>query len=251
MAIKSGLNQRFYVHGNDLSGDTAAITNAEGSFDDYDHTAIDKVAHVHANGQAVGVMEWESFFNDATGQAHDVLSALPLTDVVVTWLLGIAIGDPTFTLVSKLASAYGVNRDPSGAMTIRSRAEGSAGFAFEEGIALTAADDTFSSASSATGIDNTAQTVLGATAVCHVLSIASGTPTILLEDSANSTNGVDGSWATLLTFGAQAVNTGQRVTSVTNVDDWVRVTMTGTFTDCVVVVTLRRGLVGDIIDLSS
>jgi hypothetical protein len=245
MAIKSGLNQRFYVHGNDLSGDTAAITSVVGGFDDLDFTDITKVAHVHSNQLASGSMEWSSFFNDAAGQAHAVLSALPLTDVVVTWLLGTAIGDPAFSLTSKLASAYGVARARDGAMDISARAEGSAGHALEEATALTAADDTFSSASSATSIDQTAQTTLGATAVCHVLSIGSGTPTILIEDSADNS-----SWATLLTFGAQAVNTGKRVTSTATVDRYVRITTTGTFANCVVVVTLRRGLAGDVVDLS-
>jgi|TARA_R110000751_G_scaffold97232_2_gene189239 hypothetical protein len=245
MSIKSGLNQRFYVHGNDLSGDVASITTAEGMFDEYDITDITKVAHARILGQASGRMEWSSFFNDAAGQSHAVLSAMPLTDVVVTWLLGTALGDPTFSLVSKLASAYAPTRARDGSMDISARAEGSAGAPLEEGVALTAADDTFSSASSATSIDQTAQTTLGATAVCHVLSIGSGTPTILIEDSANNS-----SWATLLTFGAQAVNTGKRVTSTATVDRYVRITTTGTFTDCVVVVTLRRGLTGDVVDLS-
>jgi hypothetical protein len=46
------------------------------------------------------------------------------------------------------------------------------------------------------------------------------------------------------------VNTGKRVTSTATVDRYVRITTTGTFTDCVVVVTLRRGLTGDVVDLS-
>ena len=57
MSIKSGLNQRFYVHGNDLSGDVAAITNAEGSFGNYDITSITKVAHARILGQAGGRIE--------------------------------------------------------------------------------------------------------------------------------------------------------------------------------------------------
>lgn len=252
MAKAAGLSQKFYMHGKDLSGDVAAITNAEGSFADLDFTDITQPAHARDLGIAAGMMEWESFFNDAALRSHTVLSALPKTDVVVTWILGAAIGSRTLSLQAKLAQAMGVQRPNDGSLTLTSRAEGSAGAPLEDGLALTAGDDSFASASSATGVlaVDGVQTTLGAAAICHVLSIGSGTPTILLEDSSDSTNGIDGAWATLLTFGAQAVETGLRVTSTTNVEKWVRITMTGTFTDCVVVITLRRGLADDIEDLS-
>ena len=179
-----------------------------------------------------------------------MLSALPLTDVVVTWLLGITLGDPTFSLVSKLASAYGVARAKDGAMDISSRAEGSAGFPLEEGAALTAADDTHSSATVNVGIDQAAQSALGAVGVCQFLSQSSGTPTFLIQDSADTTNGVDGAWATLLTFGAQTVATGQRVTVTGTTERWVRAQTTGTFSNAKFVMTIRRGLANDVIDLS-
>lgn len=250
MAVKSGLNQRLYVEGNDLSGDTMSINNGEGTFDELDITDITLVAHKRLLTLAAGVFEWSSFFNDAAGRAHVVLSALPLPDQDITWALGTALGDPCISMVGKFTSAYQIARGRDAAMDITSRAEVSAGFPIEEGVMLTAADDTHSSATSNVGLDQSAQTALGASGFCHVLAIASGTPTFLTEDSADSTNGVDGAWATLLTFGAQAVDTAFRVSVTGTVERWVRATTTGTFTGGQFVMTSRRGLANDVIDLS-
>jgi len=250
MAKASGLDQKLYVHGYDLSGDVGSITNVEGSFGEFDTTDITQAAHSRILGLASGSLEFMSYFDDAAGKAHAVLSALPTTDVVLTWALGTAVGDRCMSLQAKYVSAYGINRSADASLDVTTRAEGSAGAPLEDGIMLTAADDTFASASSATGLDQTAQTTRGAVGYCQALSLGSGAPTILIEDSADSTNGVDGTWATLMTLNTATLPGASRVEATGTVDRWVRVTTTGTFTDYVVVVSLRRGLEFDIEDLS-
>ncbi|MGB0890550.1 MAG: hypothetical protein ACPGWS_09725, partial [Solirubrobacterales bacterium] len=76
-------------------------------------------------------------------------------------------------------------------------------------------------------------------------SIGTGTPTFILQDSAN-----DSTFATLISFGAQAVQTAARSTVTGTVERYVRATTTGTFTNAQFVMGIRRGTTEDIIDLS-
>ena len=115
---------------------------------------------------------------------------------------------------------------------------------------LTAADDTHASATSNTGLDQTSQTIYGGIGYLHLISLGSGTPTVLIEDSNDSTNGVDGAWATLITFASQAAGLSERLTVTGTVDSWVRVTTTGTFTNCQMAIAFRRGTQFDTVDLS-
>ena len=86
---------------------------------------------------------------------------------------------------------------------------------------------------------------MGASAVLEYISLGSGTPTIILEDSAN-----DSSFATLITFTATPAPVGQRLTVTGNVDRYLKATLTGTFVDAKIALWFRRGLAADDVSLA-
>lgn len=244
MAKKSGIDQRLYVGGYDVSGDVGVINTCEAVLETLNHTGLNKSAMERTPALVDGMIDFGAFFNDADNQAHEALSGVPSANVLGLWLLGSALGDVGFAITAKTAQRYGIQRTKSGALDINHRLEAT-GVPLEDVVALTAADDTHASATANTSVDQAAQTALGAVGVCVVLSIGSGTPTFVMQDSANNST-----FATLLTFGAQAVQTAQRVTVTGTTERYVRAQTTGTFTNAKFVMAIRRGTAADIVDLS-
>ena len=86
-------------------------------------------------------------------------------------------------------------------------------------------------------------------AICFIqrFSRASGTPTYVIEDSTDNS-----AWATLLsmtTTGGAAPHT-ERKTVTGNVDRYLRLTTTGTFTTAIVHASFRRGTSDDRVSLA-
>jgi phosphate-selective porin len=86
---------------------------------------------------------------------------------------------------------------------------------------------------SATGIDNSAPSTNGLSAVLHVTAVsgtATPTVTVKIQHSSDSTNGVDGAWVDLATFAAATAKGSQYVSVTGTVNDYVRAqwTITGT-----------------------
>lgn len=86
MAKVSGVGSSLLVGVYDLSGDTGAIQNIDTSVAMIDVTGIDKSAFERVAGRADGTIAWTGFWNTAASHAHLVLSALPTTDVTVTYI---------------------------------------------------------------------------------------------------------------------------------------------------------------------
>lgn len=150
IAKQSGLGDNFLVGGYNLSGDTASLGEIGGGIATIDVTGIDKSAHERIGGLRDGRIEWVSHFNPSTGQAHDVLSALPTTNVPLTYCRGTTIGNPAACLVGKQLN-YDVTRADDGAMTIAVRAE-SNGYGLEWGNQLTAGLRTDTEATEGAGV---------------------------------------------------------------------------------------------------
>lgn len=245
MTKAGGLGQNFYVHGVDLSGDTSRVDNASSPRETQDATGINSNAAERILNRGSGRLAWTSFFNPAASQAHPTLSALPTTDIHVMWTLGTTRGDEVACLVAKQ-----VNYDPSRA------ADASLLIAVEalgqgerlEWCDLLVAKKTHASATDETGIDFGSQTTAGGVGYLQHFSAASGTVEYDIEDSSNSTNGVDGAWANLLGFTDVATPwaaTAQRVEVTGTVERWVRASTNGVFTTAVLAVAFRRGTADD------
>ncbi len=239
--------QLFYSQGTNLTGDVGAINSAGSPRGVQPVTGLDKVAMERILLRSDGDMEWASFFNPTTARAHDVLGALPTSDVVLLWAWGGAIGDVAAGMVAKQID-YQLTKGADGSVSavVPARANGTP---LEWLVMLTAGEELNASAGNGSAVDSgaSATTDQGMTAYLEIVDIASGTPTVTIEDSANGSTG----WATVLSFTAVADGaepTGERVAVTGTVERYLRVARTGTFADLDYLVAVRRGESYDDVD---
>ncbi|MDP3909466.1 MAG: hypothetical protein Q8Q14_03660 [Gemmatimonadales bacterium] len=250
MSKSGGLGQLFMLGGYDLSGDTAAIDQAAGPRGVFDNKqGINSSAMQRILGRADGRLAWSLHFNDATDAEHDALSTLPTADVIALWAMSSTRGATAATLLGKQIN-FDWNRSADGDLqgSVEVLANGSP---LEWGVMVTAGVETHASATSSTSLDEngvTGSSAEGARAVLQVQDIDSGTPTFVLEDSAD-----DSAWATLISFTAVAAAsapTAERKTVTGNVDRYLRATTTGTFVNADFAIWIQRGTTEDDEDLS-
>lgn len=149
MTISNGLGQAFYYGGYDLSGDTGSADDIGGGLaGTQDVTPISASAYKRIPLLRDGRISWTSFFNDATGQAHARLSALPTADRHLMWATGATIGVPAACLVGKQIN-YDPTRAQDGALTIAVNAQGNV-YGLEWGDLLTAGKRTDTGATNGT-----------------------------------------------------------------------------------------------------
>lgn len=238
MAKSSGIAGGFYVGGYDLSGDVGSIDNVGGPRGTMDVTGIGQSGMDRLLLPGNGVISFKSFFNDAALAEHVILKSLPTTDTHVVYAKGQAIGDACAMLVAKQIN-YDPTRNQDGSLEFAIEATSTGGVALEWGVMLSAADDTHASAGSSDSLDNGASSSAGAAAYLQILDINSGAPTVKIEDSTN-----DSSWSDLITFTAVsdgAEPTFERKTVSGTVNRYLRVTTTGTLSNCKFIVGIRRG----------
>ncbi len=245
MAKQTGLGDNLYIGGNDLSGDTGSLSAIGGGPGALDVTGIDKSAHERIGGDFDGRVLFSSWFNPSAGQAHLVLSALPTTDVLVSYLRGTTLGNPAASILGKQIN-YDPTRGADGSLTIDIQTSAN-GFGLEWGRTLTGGKRTDSSATDGATLDFGAtigQTLFGAQAYLHVFAFTGTDATITIQDSTSDFAGV-----TLLTFTEVSAlggsNTSERIETASRtetVDRYVRVitTTSGGFSDLVFAVQIVK-----------
>ena len=244
MAKKAGLAQQFFVQGYDLSGDVSAINNASSPRGVLEITGINSSAVERIMPRTDGAMNYNTWFNDGALAEHVILKSLPATDSLVLWALGGSRGDAAAMLVSKqLDYSFSRGADGSLATTIDSQGNGQP---LEWGVMLTAGKITHSSATasgSGTSYDQGAATSSGAVGMLHIMDIDSGSPSIVIQDSANNS-----SFASIIGFSTVADGaepTAERVSMTGNVRRYISVVSTGTFSNCDFAVAIRVGTAQD------
>lgn len=192
MAKTSGLGDGLHIAGFDASGDIQALSNIGGGPALLDVTGINKSAHERIGGLRDGRIEMTTFFNhvQAGTGTHEKLSALPRTDVILTYCRGTLLGNPAASLVGKQVN-YDPTRGNDGMLTFAVSAQAN-GFGIEWGQQLTAGVRTDSAATNGTGIDTTASASFGAQAYLQVFSPFTGTDaTVKIQDSADNVSFTD------------------------------------------------------------
>jgi hypothetical protein len=245
MSISNGLGQAFYYGGYDLSGDTGSADDIGGGLvGTQDITTIDLRAFKRIGLLRDGRISWGSFFNKATGRAHERLGALPTADRHLMWATGAAIGDPAACLVGKQIN-YDPTRAQDGSLTIAVNAQAN-GFGLEWCDLLTAGVRTDTGATSGASLDlGTGSTDFGLTAYLQVLSFTGTDVTITIQESSDNAAGdafaaVTGGAFTQVTSGptVQRIQTARDQT----VERYLRVvtSTTGGFSNLQFVVAVNR-----------
>ena len=244
MAKQSGLAQEFFVQGYDLSGDVSTINNDSSPRAVLDVTSINKSAIERLLPRTDGMLNYNTWFDDAALQEHVILSSLPTTDSLVLWALGGSRGDTAAMLVSKQLD-YPLTRGTDGSLAATIDCQGN-GEPLEWGVMLTAGKIVHSSATasgSGTSYDQGAATSNGMAAMLHVADIDSGAPTVVVQDSANNS-----SFSTIISFTAVsngAEPTAERKSLAGSVRRYLSVATTGTFSNLDFAVGIRIGTAQD------
>jgi hypothetical protein len=241
MAKSSGIGMRLYLQGVDASGDVGSIQTMRSSAAVLDVTSIQDSAMVRIYGLRDGEITFNCFFNDADDETFDSLAALPTTNVLCLVLTSTTAGQPVLALTAKQIN-YDWVRGADGSLTGTVQLLAASGVPMEYGLLL-ASKTTHASADDETGIDFGAQTTAGAVGFLQHFSAATGTVEYDLEDSSDSTTGVDGAWANLGAFTDVATPyapIAQRIEVTGTVERWVRASTNGTFTTAVFSMAFRR-----------
>lgn len=245
MSKASGLGQSLFVAGYDLSGDVGSLSNVHSSVAVQDITGIDKSAHERLGLLVDGGLAFVAFFNKTAGQAHPVLSALPTSDVLLSYFAGSTLGNAVANLRAKQIN-YDGTRAQGGALTFVVTAQAN-GTGLEWSEALTAGKRTDTAATNGTGYDGGAATAFGLSAYLHVFALTGTNVIVALEDSANNS-----AWAAVTGGAFTSVTSApgsERITTATGltVRRYVRVVTTGTFTSATFAVSFLRPLVATVL----
>src|SRR5690348_14427347 len=94
MTKRSGLGQRIYVGGYDLSGDIVSLSGVSTNLKPIEGvTGIDKSAMERLPGLRDGGLQADVVFNPSADQMFPALKAVPRTDTVVIYAMSANIGD--------------------------------------------------------------------------------------------------------------------------------------------------------------
>lgn len=232
MAKQSGLGDRLFVAGYNLSGDIQAIDNVGGGPAALDFTGIDKSAVERVGGLRDGRIEATAFFNDAAAAAHPRFSALPTTDQIVTYCRGTTLGNPAASCVGKQIG-YDGKRGADGSFTFSVSAQAN-GYGVEWGEQLTAGIRQDTSATNGSSLDYGAAigtTAFGLQMYVHLFAFTGTSVTIKIQSSTDDGGGDAFADITAATTGALSAIGATRVATATNasVERYLRVVTTGTF----------------------
>ena len=238
---QSGLGSSLFVGEFNVSGAIGEIGSIETTRGLLDLTAINQSAAERIVGRKDGSLAFNAFWNVAAGQAHLALSTLPTTDRIVSVFVGSTVGDAAASLIGKQIT-YAPTRGADGSLVASVNALAN-GYGLEWGEMLTTGAQTFATGTvNGTSIDlGSASTLFGAAAYLHVMSIASGTATFTVQDSADNATFAA---VTGMAFTAVTAATSERVQGAVGatVRRYVRIQATGTHGDCVAAINFVRYL---------
>jgi len=237
---------QMWWHGRNIAGDVGRLNSVSSPRGVLDDTGISAVAMERLLTLSDGMIDFTGFFNDATDQLHDALKGLRTTDVVALIAKSTTRGAVMASLTGKQIGME-LDRTADGGLAVNAQLMANK-TPLEWGVMLTAGAETIASAGDLTSLDEngaTGSSAFGGVGFLQFVSLGSGDPALIIQDSTDNI-----SFATLITFTEGTPPLGERATVTGNVDRYLQVTSTGTFTNAVVAVGFRRGTTNDIIDLS-
>lgn len=239
MAKQTGLGDRLFVDGVNVSGDIGSLGRIGGGPSPLTVTGIDKSAVERLGGIRTGSLEFTSYFNPAVDQEHATLSTLPRTDRIVTYSRGLAQGVPAACCVAKQLN-YDATRGEDGALTFDTEVQ-SNGFGVEWGVLVTAGVESVTGTGPTEGHDfGSGPTAFGFQAYLQVLAFTGTSATLTFQGS--SDDGATDPYSGVTAFTAVTAVGAQRFESARDaaVEQWIRLNVTGTFSVLDFVVTVVR-----------
>jgi hypothetical protein len=244
MSKESGLGDRLYVGGYDLSGDIGALDSIASPRATLDVTAIDKRAMERIYGLRDGNMQFTAFFNPATAKAHPVLSALPTADVTAIYGHGTTLGNAAAAIVAKQVN-YDPTRAADGALTFKVDMQAN-GYGLEWCKQVTAGVRTDSAATTGTSVDvstaaATGTSAFGLQAYLEVTALTGTNVVVSLEESDSAGSGFAAVTGGAFTSVTSAPAT-QRIQTARgqSVKRYLRVVTSGTFSSASFIVVVNR-----------
>jgi hypothetical protein len=243
MAKSSGLGARFFAAGVDLSGDIGGLSAIGKSRPTKNVTGIDKDGieriHLRKNGRVEYAAHWNP------SGAHVTLSDLPTSDQLVTYCHRATLGSTAASMIGKQINYDGTEAADGGLdFTVQAQSNG---FGLEWGQLLTAGVEETTGSGSLDGLDYGATidtTEFGLQAYLHVFAFDGTSATVAIQDSDDDAdtdpygNVTDAVFAAASAVGTQRLQTDRDQT----VKRWLRVNVTGTFTELDFAVMVRKNL---------
>lgn len=233
MAKSTGLGDRLYVGGYDLSGDIGSLQQIMGGPAPLEVTDITQSAYERLGGERNGGMTFTSWFNKAAGRSHPVLAALPTTDVIAIYGHGTTLGNAGAACVAKQIG-YDGTRAADGALSF-STAVQSNGYGLEWGDQLTAGTRADTAATNGTGFDGAASTAFGAQFYLQMFSVTGTSCTVKVQDSADNVSFADLTGGAFTTVAAGSRGS-ERIAVTGTIRRYLRAVSSGTFSNAQFVV---------------
>lgn len=243
MAKQTGLGDRFFISGYNMSGDVGSLGKIGGGPAPVEVTGIDKSGFERLGGLIDGSIEWSSFFNPgpAANAAHLVLGALPRTSVHTMYCRGATLGGAGAALIGKQGD-YAGSRGDDGALTFDASVIPADGYGVEFGRQLTAGVRTDTTATNGSSVDGAAATAFGLTAYLQVFALTGTSVTVTIQSSSDNGGGDAFSAVTGAAFTAATTRGVQRISTASGlaIERYLRVVTSGTFTSAQFAVLVVR-----------
>lgn len=239
MAKQGGMGDAYYVGGDDITGNIGSLGNIHGGPNLQDVTDIGQSGNARIGLLRDGGLSANIWFD--TALAQPILRLLPTADVVASYRIGSALGNPMASCVAKQVN-YDPTRGADGSLAFGVEWQASAGTGLEWGEALTVGKKTDTAATNGTAIDlGAVSSLFGAAGYVHVFSVVGTSVTVTIQDSADNV-----SFATVTGLAFTAVAAGNKgaerlATGTTaTIRRYVRAVTTGTFSSAVFAVNFVR-----------
>jgi hypothetical protein len=236
VAKQTGLGDRLIVGGYNLSGDIGSLESISGSVAPLPDADITQSGEDRLWGRRDGNIAFTAFFDKASSRAHPVLSALPRTSAVTSYLRGATLGNPAASHVAKQID-YAGSRGADGSLTFNVATQASDGYWLDWGRQLTAGERTDTTGTNGTGVDGAASSSFGAQFYLHVTGLTGTNVVVTIQDSADNS-----SWANLsgAAFTSKTAIGDQRIAVTGTVRRYLRAVSSGTFSSATFVVNAAR-----------
>lgn len=248
MGKTTGLGAGCWVDGYDLSNDVGALSRINSARGVTEVPGIDVEAQERVHTLRDGGFEWSSWWNAAADQEHAVLKGVPSTDRIATYLHRKSLlGASAAAMVCKQFS-YDTSRPTDASQMLTVVAESNQ-YGVEWGQLLTPGKRTDTTATNGAAVDmEGAATSFGLQAYLHVFAFTGTSVTVKLQMDDNSgfttpTDVTGGGFSAV-----SAAHVAQRIETARNlaVERYLRVVTTGTFSNAVFGVIVKRNQVNTV-----